>query len=133
MTVRQVAERAVDAHVRHSGAQVTLEVGELPVDTPLAVRIALYRALQELLSNATRYGSGVPRATLATAGPYLRLVVSDDGPGFDPARVGEPGHLGLAGVREQAELLEGRFFVGNGPTGSSAVTVEWPLGGSVTR
>ena len=62
MSVRQVAERAVDAHVRHAGSQVELDVGEVPVETPLAVRIALYRALQELLSNAARYGRGVPRA-----------------------------------------------------------------------
>jgi signal transduction histidine kinase len=130
MTVRQVAERAVDAHVRHAGTRVDLDVGELPDRTPLAIRIALYRALQELLSNATRYGRGTPRARLGVAGGYLRLEIADDGPGFDASRVGEPGHLGLAGVREQAELLEGRFEVGRTEAGTTVVAVEWPVEGT---
>jgi signal transduction histidine kinase len=133
MTVRQVAERAVDAHNRHAGSSVELEVGEVPARSPLAIRIALYRALQELLSNATRHGQGVPRATLRMVSHELRLEVTDDGPGFDPARVGEPGHLGLAGVREQAELLEGRFEVGRTESGTTIVVVEWPVEGSVAR
>ncbi len=58
---------------------------------------------------------------------WLRLTVSDGGPGFDAERVGEEGHLGLAGIREQAELLGGTFEI-NGSEGSGArVTVSWPL------
>ena len=63
----------------------------------------------------------------------LRLDVSDEGAGFDLGRIGgtghldETGHLGLAGIREQAELLGGRFVVAPDATGRTVVSVWWPL------
>ena len=58
MDVEAVASRAVQDHERRSGAAVTLRTRELPADVPLPVKIALFRALQESLSNATRHGGG---------------------------------------------------------------------------
>ena len=36
-------------------------------------------------------------------------------------------HLGLAGIREQAELLGGGFEIGTREGGGATVTVRWPL------
>ena len=68
------------------------------------------------------------RATISVGlraeGSVLRLDVSDEGPGFDLDRVGgaghldETGHLGLAGVREQAELLGGAVRASSGMPGT---------------
>jgi signal transduction histidine kinase len=110
--IEETARRAVADHQRRTGAAVEMEVGELPDHSPLPVRIALFRALQELLSNATRHGSGTVSMRLVAVADVLRLDVADEGTGFDPDRVGAPQHLGLAGVREQAELLGGGFMVG---------------------
>ena len=94
----------------------------------LPTKIALFRAAQELLSNATRHGQGQDvSATLTSADDRLSLTVSDAGPGIDRDRVGAEGHLGLAGIREQAELLGGGFDVGSRAGGGASVTVTWPL------
>ncbi len=58
MGVEAVASRAVLDHERRSGATVALRTRELPADVPLPLKIALFRALQESLSNATRHGGG---------------------------------------------------------------------------
>jgi signal transduction histidine kinase len=119
--------RAVDDHVRRSGTKVALEIGEVRREPQLSTKIALFRALQELLSNATRHGEG-RSVTVALAGDERSIVlaVSDAGPGFDESVVGQKGHLGLAGIREQAELLGGRFDISRGPETGSVVTVRWP-------
>ncbi len=128
MSTAEVVRRAVDDHVRRTGVSVDSEVAPLSKEVTLPTKIALFRALQELLSNSTRHGGGKDVAVrVAEDDRRVRLTVSDGGPGFDAARVGQEGHLGLAGVREQAELLGGSFVV-NGSKGAGArVTVSWPL------
>jgi signal transduction histidine kinase len=107
---------------------VALSVGAEPAEVSLPVKIALYRAVQELLSNSTRHGAGSEvTVELASNENQLQLTVSDAGPGFGTAQVGEGGRLGLAGIREQAELLGGTFEIGERPEGGARVTVRWPL------
>jgi signal transduction histidine kinase len=127
MAVPDVAVRAVEDHRRRTGSIVELETGRVPALAALPVKIALYRALQELLSNASRHGRGAISVRLGLDGRLLRLEVSDEGEGFDRERVGEPGHLGLAGIREQAELLGGGFLVEGTAGGGSVVVVSWPV------
>jgi two-component system, NarL family, sensor kinase len=56
----------------------------------------------------------------------LQVSVSDDGVGFDPAGAGSG--FGLRGMRERAELLDGRIeIVSNGP--GTRVAAALPLGG----
>jgi signal transduction histidine kinase len=105
-----------------------LDVSEVPKEAPLPTKIALFRATQELLSNATRHGQGKDMAVSLTGDQkQISLSVADGGPGLDPERVGAEGHLGLAGIREQAELLGGGFEVGSSEQGGAKVTVRWPL------
>ena len=80
----------------------------------LPVKIALYRATPGVAVERHPPRCRAPsRSASAWKAALLRLDVSDEGPGFDLERVGGAGdldgtgHLGLAGVREQAELLGG--------------------------
>jgi signal transduction histidine kinase len=116
LEVREVAERAVRAHIRRSNTPVELHLDNLPSQAPLAVKITLFRALEEALSNATRHGGGqhvVARVQGEEGG--LSLSVSDRGPGFAPEAVPSEGHLGLANLHERAELLGGTFEVTSAP------------------
>ncbi len=131
MSAAEVAQRAVDGHVKRSGTKVDLRVASLPEDVPLSVRVSLYRAITELLSNATRHAEGASiRATVESRGPLLCLQVRDDGPGFDPRGLSESPRLGLAGTREQAELLGGRFEVRSALGEGTTVDVCWRLHGN---
>jgi signal transduction histidine kinase len=128
LTTAEIVRRAVDDHERRTRVPVEVDVAPLPREASLPTKIALFRALQELLSNSTRHGDGRDLGVALTEDhDLLRLRVTDGGPGFDPNRVGQEGHLGLAGVREQAELLGGTFEIdGSGPRGARVV-VSWPL------
>jgi signal transduction histidine kinase len=128
LSLTEVAERAVQAHERRSGTPVELRLDALPEQAPLAVKIALLRSLQETLSNATRHGGGIDvRAHVWVEADRLYLTVSDAGPGFDWTAVDTDGHLGLAGVRERAELLGGHFHIGTAPARGAVVQMYWPL------
>jgi signal transduction histidine kinase len=97
------------------------------------VKITLFRALEEALSNATRHGLGhgvVARIEQEAGG--LRLTVSDRGPGFCPTAERPDGHLGLANMRERAELLGGTFQVRSAPGQGTTVVLWLPLAGSST-
>ncbi|HEV7213714.1 MAG TPA: sensor histidine kinase [Chloroflexota bacterium] len=128
LTLSEVAERAIQVHERRSGTPVSLTIDALPELAPLAVKIALLRSLQEALSNATRHGRGVDvRAHVWVEGDRLNLAVSDEGPGFDPIGVATEGHLGLAGIRERAELLGGGFRIEAAPGRGTRLQMHWPL------
>src|SRR4051794_1757499 len=128
MSTADAIRRAVDDHQRRTGVAVALAVGHIGAEAPLPTKIALFRATQELLSNATRHGQGQDVAVRIDGDTSeIRLSVADSGPGFDSSRVGAEGHLGLAGIREQAELLGGGFEIGGREGGGARVTVRWPV------
>jgi signal transduction histidine kinase len=130
LDVREVAERAVRAHMRRSNTHVELSVDGRPSQAPLSVKITLFRALEEALSNATRHGQGrgvVAHVQGENAG--LSLTVSDQGPGFAPEAVPSEGHLGLANLRERAELLGGTFEVTSAPGEGTTLRIWMPVRG----
>jgi signal transduction histidine kinase len=128
MTLAQVVERGVREHERRTGQSVALELDDAPADAPIVVKIGLYRVLQEALSNAARHAAGAAiDVRLAGSGDDVRLDVRDRGPGFDPATI-RPDALGLAGMRERAELLGGSFSIGFGEDGrGTRVSLSLPL------
>jgi NarL family two-component system sensor histidine kinase LiaS len=87
------------------------------VELPHAVEDALFRVLQEALTNVARHS----RATRVSVS-FVRddnawsLEVVDDGTGFNPRR-GRPG-VGLQSMRERVESLGGTFVVASGTDGT---------------
>ena len=91
----------------------------------------LFRIVQEALTNARRHGGARSVAVRLEAGDGLaRVVVQDDGTGFDPAGLAlvDDERFGLQFMRERAEELGGRVEVGSGPGRGTRVLVEIPLG-----
>ena len=81
---------------------------------PPGVEVALYRVCQEALTNVARH-AGARRVNVrlvATPG-QVRLVVEDDGRGFDVSQVPDDRH-GLVGMHERMELLGGALEVTSG-------------------
>lgn len=94
---------------RLAGADVDLSVDA--DDVPPAVGAAVYRITQEALTNVVRHAGPAPSVRVEVrAGPgALRLSVTDDGTGPDPA--GTPG-FGLVGMRERARSVGGTLDAG---------------------
>ena len=134
LKVSEVAQRAVRAHERRSGTEVELRIDNLPDQVPLSVKITLFRALEEALSNATRHGNGLGVVACVRGQPgSLRLTVSDQGPGFVPASVPVEGHLGLANLRERAELLGGTFRVDSAAGQGTTLELSMPISSGSER
>ena len=95
---------------------------------PPEVRLALYRIAQEALNNAAKHAEA-SLSTLAArwTADSARLIISDDGRGFDPATVSHA-HLGLGIMRERADgisaVLSVKSAVGRGTT----IEVNWSAG-----
>ena len=111
-----------------TGVLVAVEAPEdrLPPD----IETALYRIVQEALTNAVRHGR--PRridVEIHDEGAQVRAVIRDDGQGFDIraawARRGDRG-LGLIGMRERAETLGGTIEIRSTPGQGTEVSVHIP-------
>ena len=93
------------------------------------IRLTLYRMAQEALTNARKHANA-SRVTveLATTDEGYLLRVIDDGVGCSPdlALHPRPGHLGLAAMRERAELAGGSFRLTSGLDRGTAVEVRLP-------
>ena len=127
-TPAEIVERAAAAHERRADAQPVVDVTAAPPSAPLATKIALYRILSEALSNAARHGGGAGiTVRVSEADGFLRLEVTDDGPGFDASLRSGEGHLGLPGMRERTELLGGRFELESGPGRGTKIRAFLPL------
>jgi two-component system, NarL family, sensor kinase len=94
---------------------------------PPSVEAALYRICQEALTNVARHAE-VGRATvrLVATPDQVRLVVEDDGRGFDASEVSEGSH-GIVGMRERAEVLGGSLQVRSEPGAGTRIEATVPL------
>ena len=84
---------------------------------------------QELLTNAKKHaGASRVEVVLEQRGVAFVLRVTDDGIGFSPGdqATPRPGHLGLATIREHAEMAGGRCQIESGPGRGTTVEVEVP-------
>lgn len=108
------------------------------------VSLHLYRIAQECLSNAHKHGqasAAVVRLEALEAPndmahwmnrwSWIRLQVRDNGKGIAlPVNIGaslREGHLGLASMRERAQLIDGRLYFEHAPEGGAQVTVIAPI------
>lgn len=124
-----IVRRAVADNERRSGVKATLDLKGIPPRAPLATKIAMYRIISEALSNAVRHGGGIGMKVRVTDSGDGNLLaeVGDVGPGFDVGRRPGQGHLGLAGMRERAELLGGRLEIESHPATGTLVRAFLPL------
>jgi len=97
-------------------------------DLSRGAALALYRIVQEALSNAATHGASQHvdvRLTRSTG--RVSLTVSDDGRGFDPDRMGSSRGLGLINMRERARQLNGTFKLDSGPGRGTTISVTIPF------
>jgi len=111
------------------GLEVDVDVEALHADgvTDQERAIAIYRIVQEALSNARKHG-GAARAVVAVAvdDAALTVTVRDDGSGFDPSA--RTAGFGLVGMRERAALLGGTIALASGEGHGTTVTATLPRG-----
>ncbi|MBD3943139.1 sensor histidine kinase [Microbacterium sp. NEAU-LLC] len=118
----------VYAQVRAAGVPLRVDVDPAPPGSPpAAVQLAVYRILQEALTNALRHGipGGAVDVRLSWLPDRVELWVRN--PAAPPAPGARPGH-GLIGMRERAQLAGGRLDTG-AEDGDFVVRAAIPIGG----
>jgi len=95
---------------------------------PPDVETTIFRIVQESLSNVRRHaGAGAASVSLEQHGEHgVRIVVHDDGIGFDPNTVADD-RFGLEGIRQRAWLLGGEPVITSRLGGGTTVTVTLPI------
>jgi PAS domain S-box-containing protein len=92
------------------------------------VESALFRIAQEACTNIARHANARHASIdLRGDGRTVRVIVRDDGQGFDAEAALNSGRLGLLGMRERAEMLGGTFAVTSRPGAETEIVVEAPL------
>jgi signal transduction histidine kinase len=124
-----IIEGVADAHSARTGTKVAVscDVAE-GCALSTAVKICLYRFVQEGLSNAWRYADAKGQEVRLTCDKtgHLSLVVGDRGPGFSgsPADTESGGGMGLSGLQDRVESLGGTFAMRDRPGGGAELTME---------
>jgi len=116
---------ALEAQARKSATAVDVSpdgVGRYPQE----VEAAIYFSVLEALQNVAKYAeaSHAEVRLVATDG-RVRFEVTDDGRGFDPARVGYG--TGLQGIADRLGALEGSLEIRSGPGSGTTVAGEIPV------
>jgi signal transduction histidine kinase len=89
----------------------------------------MLRIVRELVVNAIRHGHARHiRICGETQGGETRILIEDDGCGFDPAtRPGfRDGHFGLHGIAERVDRIDGDIFIESAPGKGTKVSVSLP-------
>src|SRR5262245_19134287 len=119
-------ERLAETFQETTGIRVELEAATKGDRFPGDVETALFRIVQEALTNVVKHAQATHVSVLLTRRPgAVAAVVEDDGRGYDPERPSEG--IGLIGMRERVELIGGRLSIESSPGSGTTVVAEVPL------
>ena len=118
--VHEICDRA--------GLQCAIEMPpeDVLIDPPLA--IALYRIVQEALTNIVKYARAKKvNVDLSLTPDDVTLLIEDDGVGIpDDAQSNRLSH-GIAGMRQRVKAMHGEFSIGRRPEGGTIIEVNVPV------
>jgi two-component system, NarL family, sensor histidine kinase NreB len=128
--LRPALEFLADGVSRRTGLHIRVE-GSAGARLPAPTETALYRIVQEALTNVTKHAQATKVAiTLTRSGRQLRCTIRDDGVGFDVravrARRGARG-LGLIGIQERLHAVSGTLEIVATPGGGTRLIMAVPL------
>ncbi|HUO15479.1 MAG TPA: sensor histidine kinase [Verrucomicrobiae bacterium] len=118
----------VDGFSRRSGVSVKLDLPDSETRLPHNVEIALFRAVQEALTNIHRHsGASAVDIYLAVGAAETRLTIKDNGKGIAPEALRAlqdgttDGGVGIAGMRERLRDLCGLLEIQSNSSGTTIV------------
>ena len=117
-------EHLTDQVARRSGMNIDLHVGELELALTPEQETAIYRIVQEALTNTIKHANARSVSIVVTANKdTIRTVIEDDGKGFEADNIRD-GALGIVGMRERATLLGGTLELETAPDAGTTLVFE---------
>jgi len=121
-------EYAVQQFSAQSGIAVTLDLPPEPLVLDSDRATALYRTVQEALTNVLRHaGAHAVSVSLRYHDDELRLRIADDGRGIGDGPLRKPRSMGILGMRERAAACGGWLDLERPPSGGTVVSLSIPL------
>ena len=124
------AQWLVDDFAKRTGIEASIDLPETDAFERLSkpVSTALYRAVQESLTNIARH-AGAKRAWVVFAqhDGAMQVEIEDDGRGIALEDLAKMRSLGLKGMRERISYLGGSLDIGRAPRGGTRLRVKVPL------
>ena len=119
---------------KNYNVEVTVEADASANPKAADARIFLFRAVRELLLNSMKHagGSAVHIKMQHRRPDKVRIIVADDGPGFDPNSLNDKRTgsqtVGLLNLRERVSNFGGEFQINSGPKRGTRITLSLPRG-----
>jgi two-component system, NarL family, sensor histidine kinase UhpB len=115
--------------MKRTGVKTKVIVKSFPAKLPMAIETALYRCVQESLTNVARHSRAkAVSVELSCHGGLLSVSVEDDGIGFIPDQLAvSTDHIGLTGMHERVRLLDGEMNIESAPGVGACVKIKVPL------
>jgi signal transduction histidine kinase len=129
LSLESALQLAVDRHQFTTGTIAETEYVGLPLEVPQALKICLYRVVQEGLNNAFRHAAGIDQRVTARAQEnVITIVVSDRGPGVSKITSPRRGPtLGLIGLQNRVQSFDGTVEMRERPDQGTELIVIVPL------
>jgi len=130
-------EWMTDDLIKNHGIEAQVEVLGAQRSLPSEVQLLLFRIAQEALNNVRRHAeASMALVIVEFADDKTILTITDNGNGFQlPERIGDLtsiGKLGLAGMQERAQLINGKLRLKSEPGKGTTITVEVPTQDSLS-
>jgi signal transduction histidine kinase len=120
-------ERLTAAFAEQSDIRVDFHSALGEMRLPTEVETALYRVVQESLTNIVKHASAHNvSVSIARRESTVAAVIEDDGAGFDQRAVGEEG-VGLLGMQERLSFVGGRLEIESRPGAGTTIVAEVPI------
>jgi signal transduction histidine kinase len=121
-------ERLGEAFGEQSGILVDVQANLDTARLPAEVETALYRIVQEALTNVAKHSGASQVSVVVTRREgSVTAIVEDDGKGFGASGAGEGDGLGLVGMKERVGLLDGRLAIESTEGAGTTVVAEVPI------
>lgn len=123
---------AIEWHInemqKRTGIQIDFETSKEEMNLPDAIKIGVFRIVQESLTNVARYAKAESvKIKLDRRPESLHLFIRDDGIGFDQSRIAVKKTLGILGMKERAAKLGGNLQISSSPGKGTSISVEIPV------
>ena len=121
--------RHLEEWSRETGIAVDAQITILgPERFSFIIETTIYRVVQEALTNVAKHAGATRVALIAERrANELRVIIEDDGRGFDVGSINDARRLGLRGMRERAVLVGGALQIESTPGSGTTIFLTVPL------
>jgi signal transduction histidine kinase len=118
-------QRYIDDYQERHQISIDFIASSFNTRLPVEMEASIYRIVQESLTNIARHSQATAASVVIDRrGNAIRLIIEDNGIGFDPTVVRNS--LGLQGIRERAALFNGRLTIEAQPGQGTSLFIEIP-------